>query len=395
MFTGCWVVCILTLGVLAPVSSLYTIAYNKVHNKVYNIALWTIGLTILRPILIGFAGVARNNFAAGDAGSRALSAAQDDRLTRQPADRTQRPVSTISAAHPYVKPIAIRHDNLSPTRRANPPSQQRISRNFGADGYRQDRADKRSFVERSFIDRSFVERLCSRRRNGVGDCRRQRGISGAIQAEIYREIDRAMGRTTSPSGAQFAENHDGARPYSTQPTSLLNAAIEPDRLAHIAPRHRGVDQGDRGKRSACDGNRHRKTLHDGHHSGERAYKGNRVTLQQVLVHALWVVGLSGLLATFSFAGWQRRSGGVAHRLASRLFVPTVLSLVAVCTGALLNGFLHSHTTTSHARSWWGQAAWGLLLFILILLLAADRISSRGYTGWGKARLGFIDGGEDL
>lgn len=102
-----------------------------------------------------------------------------------------------------------------------------------------------------------------------------------------------------------------------------------------------------------------------------------MTLQQALVHALWVGGLAGLMATASFAGWQRRDGGRYRRHAARLFVPTSLSLIAICTGALLNGFIHPDMTV-----WWERVAWGLLLFILILLLAADRIS-----GWGRSGLG--------
>ena len=121
-----------------------------------------------------------------------------------------------------------------------------------------------------------------------------------------------------------------------------------------------------------------------------ACEGSLVTVEEVLAQALWVVGLAGLLATFSFAGWQRRDGGRRHRPAPRLFIPTSFSLVAVCTGALLNGVIHPNTMTG-----WERVAWSLLLFILILLLAADRISSRGQAGWGKTRLGFTDGGEDF
>lgn len=115
-----------------------------------------------------------------------------------------------------------------------------------------------------------------------------------------------------------------------------------------------------------------------------------MAVEQALAHALWVVGLAGLLATFSFFSWQRRDEGSRRRPAPHLFIPTSISLVAVCTGALLNGIIHPNT-----MSGWERVAWGLLLFILILLLAADRISSRGQAGWGKTRLGFTDGGEDL
>lgn len=352
VFTGCWVVCILTLGVLAP-ASLTT--------------LWGIGLFILGPSLIGFAGVVRSISSIGN--TRMM--VEKDRPTRQSAGQTQRPVGTISVAHPYVKPIAIQHDTLSPARRADCPHQ-RTSEHFGDSGYRQTWKDWQSYRHRRYlVSLRFYASL------GATDDHWQDRASSRAPTEIRAGAEHKIRSSTSPSDEQVTENHNGARPFSIQPSSQSN-------------QRDWRDAGDDGKRSSCGENRHRTILHDSNLSGERPYKGNRVTLLQVLAHALWVVGLAGFLATFSFAGWQRRNDGLSTRVASPLFIPTACSLLAVCTGALLNGFLHPHTTP-----WWEQVAWGLLVFILILLLAADQRSRKGNNSWGKTRLGFIDGGEDL
>ena len=88
------------------------------------------------------------------------------------------------------------------------------------------------------------------------------------------------------------------------------------------------------------------------------------------VDAIWIVGLSLLLATFSYAGWARRRGGVGWRgLIGRMAYHSLLDggIVLVCLGLLGSG----HSAVE-------QAMWGLLA----AWFAAD-----GLLTWRKRRRG--------
>jgi hypothetical protein len=108
------------------------------------------------------------------------------------------------------------------------------------------------------------------------------------------------------------------------------------------------------------------------------------TLREVLVDALWVIGLSGLLATYSYMEWYRSlkrwSWSVALGV-PRLLFPFCLSMAVLCLGFSLKGLV-----AYQQASWWEIAIWTLLL--IFFLIQSVIYGMAGQTrGWDKAREG--------
>lgn len=64
------------------------------------------------------------------------------------------------------------------------------------------------------------------------------------------------------------------------------------------------------------------------------------SLQNLLVHALWVLGLSGALATGSYLQWRRTIHRQSWRLVvrtPRFLFPLCLSIALICAGVALSG----------------------------------------------------------
>ena len=82
--------------------------------------------------------------------------------------------------------------------------------------------------------------------------------------------------------------------------------------------------------------------------------------------ALWVMGLAGVLATFSYMAWQRGlqhwSWGHTFSL-PRLLVPLCLSLFLFCAGMAVNGFI-----AFLPAPWWDTAAWSVLSLLFAVQL---------------------------
>ena len=79
------------------------------------------------------------------------------------------------------------------------------------------------------------------------------------------------------------------------------------------------------------------------------------TLRQLLIDALWVLGLAGLLATFSYMNWARtvRSGGWKTMFSlPRFLIPMCVSLELFCIGLAVNGAM-----AYQPAPWWETAAW--------------------------------------
>ncbi|NJN83492.1 MAG: hypothetical protein HC802_15225 [Caldilineaceae bacterium] len=84
-------------------------------------------------------------------------------------------------------------------------------------------------------------------------------------------------------------------------------------------------------------------------------------LFDVLIDALWVLGLAGLLATFSYMSWYRGLQGWSWGYAlsvPRMLFPLCLSLTIFCVGLALNG-----VTSFQPAPWWETTAWSILALL--------------------------------
>jgi sterol desaturase/sphingolipid hydroxylase (fatty acid hydroxylase superfamily) len=104
------------------------------------------------------------------------------------------------------------------------------------------------------------------------------------------------------------------------------------------------------------------------------------SLVDVLIDAVWVLGLAGTLATFSYIDWYRRCRNWRWRDAwnrPKMLVPLSLSLAVFCLGVALNGF-----TAYQPAPIWETAIWALMT----LLFAAQTViywrHARGH-GWDE------------
>ncbi len=103
-----------------------------------------------------------------------------------------------------------------------------------------------------------------------------------------------------------------------------------------------------------------------------------ITLRTVLIDALWVLGLAGLLATFSYMSWVRTVQPQPWRRLynlPRMLVPLCVSVELFCIGLALNGVLAYQPAPQ-----WETIAWSLLA----LLFAAQTI----LYGWAGMRHGW-------
>ena len=88
------------------------------------------------------------------------------------------------------------------------------------------------------------------------------------------------------------------------------------------------------------------------------------TLQDVLIDAIWILGLAGLLATGSYFDWYRRVKGWTWgcTLRTRRFLFSLsLSLTVFCIGMTLNGVVSIQRSPM-----WEILAWGILSLLLLV-----------------------------
>lgn len=98
------------------------------------------------------------------------------------------------------------------------------------------------------------------------------------------------------------------------------------------------------------------------------------TLQNLLVNALWVLGLAGVLATFSYMSWYRGTRGLPWKTVfslPRMLIPLSVSLELFSIGLAMSG-----VTAPLPAPWWETVAWS----ILALLFAVQTV------GYGLAGL---------
>ncbi len=102
-----------------------------------------------------------------------------------------------------------------------------------------------------------------------------------------------------------------------------------------------------------------------------------LTTPALLSAVLWIFGLSGVLATLSYASWFRslRQSDWATMVAlPRLLSPFCLSLVLFCSGMALSAI------TNPSPSWWQFAAWTVLAVVFVVL-TAGAVQAGRHNGW--------------
>ncbi len=104
------------------------------------------------------------------------------------------------------------------------------------------------------------------------------------------------------------------------------------------------------------------------------------TPQSLLADALWILGLAGVLATFSYLSWYKGLRRWSWRFVlgvPRLLAPLCLSLTLFCMGMAFSGLF-----SFQPAPWWQSLAWGLLT-ILFLVQTIVYFMGGYRQGWDK------------
>jgi hypothetical protein len=102
------------------------------------------------------------------------------------------------------------------------------------------------------------------------------------------------------------------------------------------------------------------------------------SLQDILIDALWIVGIAGVLATLSYMNWFRSAHGLTwRRLLSlpRALIPLCVSMEIFCIGIAVNGLL-----STQPAPWWETAAWSVLALMFAVQTIAYGIAGTR-NGW--------------
>lgn len=101
-----------------------------------------------------------------------------------------------------------------------------------------------------------------------------------------------------------------------------------------------------------------------------------ITAQSLFSNSLWVLGLAGVLATFSYMSWLAgvRRWSWRHVFNTPMFLtPLSVSLLVFCSGMLASGLV-----SLSPAPWWQSVAWG----VLTLLFGVQSVL---YTNTGRSR----------
>jgi hypothetical protein len=88
------------------------------------------------------------------------------------------------------------------------------------------------------------------------------------------------------------------------------------------------------------------------------------TFQNILVNTLWVLGLAGVLATFSYMSWYRRIRGWRWKTVfslPRMLIPLSVSLELFSIGLAMSG-----VTAPVTAPWWETVAWSILALLFAI-----------------------------
>jgi hypothetical protein len=103
-----------------------------------------------------------------------------------------------------------------------------------------------------------------------------------------------------------------------------------------------------------------------------------LTVQSFFTNALWIVGLAGVLATFSYMGWYRSAHGWRwNRVFSlpRILIPLSVSLELFSIGLAINGII-----APQPAPWWEIAAWSALALLFAIQTVIYGVAGFRY-GW--------------
>ena len=101
------------------------------------------------------------------------------------------------------------------------------------------------------------------------------------------------------------------------------------------------------------------------------------TVPSLFGASLWIFGLAGVLATFSYTSWYRSLRGWRWNLVvtlPRFLSPFCISLTLFCTGMALGA------VTNVTPSWWQLAAWSILAVVFVVFAARITLAGRR-NGW--------------
>ncbi len=103
-----------------------------------------------------------------------------------------------------------------------------------------------------------------------------------------------------------------------------------------------------------------------------------ISPQGLLANILWLYGLSGVLATFSYYAWYRKEHDLTWRALwgmPRLLTPLSLTLTAFCAGMAWAGAVEYQPSP-----WWQTIAWSVLA-ILFAVQCGLYVRAGRQTGW--------------
>lgn len=101
-------------------------------------------------------------------------------------------------------------------------------------------------------------------------------------------------------------------------------------------------------------------------------------LQDVLVDALWIVGIAGVVATLSYMNWFRGTQRLSWRRVlslPRALIPLCVSMEIFCIGIAVNGLL-----SEPPAPWWETVAWSVLAILFAVQTFAYGIAGVR-NGW--------------
>lgn len=103
-----------------------------------------------------------------------------------------------------------------------------------------------------------------------------------------------------------------------------------------------------------------------------------ISWQSVLSDALWILGLAGALATFSYMSWRRSVVGWSwgYTLSvPRTLVPLCLSMELFSIGLAMTGL-----TAYQPAPWWETVIWTVLVVLFAVQTVMYGIAGKRY-GW--------------
>ena len=108
------------------------------------------------------------------------------------------------------------------------------------------------------------------------------------------------------------------------------------------------------------------------------------SLQSVWVNSLWVLGVSGVLATGSYMQWHRTARHWSWRFVvrtPRFLFPLCLNIILICAGVALNGRFGVQPD-----AWWQGFIW--VGFTLLFASQSVLVAVAGHNhGWDTAMEG--------